>query len=198
MDIFLDNLKLIWVNSFLAIVAVLFGWLMSRADSVFAKIWTGFLWLIFLPNTIYILTDITHLFEQWNKVDTLFKLILIIQYAIFSAFGIITFVISIYFFQKLLERKSTNRQKKGIKRSTGIAIFILNFIVGFGVMLGGIRRTNSWYIFTDPLRVFEDSLNLISSQELLILVFGVGILANLFYFLMADIVATWDKKYLKK
>lgn len=194
MEIFLNNFTFIWINSALALVAILFGWLMSKADSTFAKLWTGFLWLIFLPNTIYILTDISHLFEDWPKVDSLFKLILIFQYALFSIFGIITFVISVYFFQKLLEKK----RKKGIKISTITAICILNFIVGFGVVLGGIRRTNSWYIFTNPSRVLEDVLNLIYSQELLILSLGVGLLANLIYFITAETVSTWGKKYFKK
>jgi len=178
----------------LALVAILFGWLMSKANSTFAKLWTGFLWLIFLPNTIYILTDISHLFEDWPKVGNLFKLILIFQYSLFAIFGIITFVISTYFFQRLLEGK----RKKGIKTTTIIAICILNFIVGFGVVLGGIRRTNSWYIFTNPSRVLEDTLNVIYSQELLILSLGIGILANFIYFLMLESIATWGKKYLKK
>ncbi|KKQ37556.1 MAG: hypothetical protein US55_C0029G0010 [Candidatus Levybacteria bacterium GW2011_GWC2_37_7] len=194
MEIFLSNFIFIWINSVLALVAILFGWLMSKANSTFAKLWTGFLWLIFLPNTIYILTDITHLFEDWPKVGNLFKLILIFQYSLFAIFGIITFVISTYFFQRLLEGK----RKKGIKTTTIIAICILNFIVGFGVVLGGIRRTNSWYIFTNPSRVLEDTLNVIYSQELLILSLGIGILANFIYFLMLESIATWGKKYLKK
>jgi len=193
-EIFLSNFIFIWINSVLALVAILFGWLMSKANSTFAKLWTGFLWLIFLPNTIYILTDITHLFEDWPKVGNLFKLILIFQYSLFAIFGIITFVISTYFFQRLLEGK----RKKGIKTTTIIAICILNFIVGFGVVLGGIRRTNSWYIFTNPSRVLEDTLNVIYSQELLILSLGIGILANFIYFLMLESIATWGKKYLKK
>jgi len=197
-EIFLNNFIFIWINSALALVAILFGWLMSKADSAFAKIWTGFFWLIFLPNTIYILTDISHLLEDWPKVDDLFKLILILQYSLFSIFGIITFIISVYFFQKLLERKSAGSRRKGIKTTTIIAICILNFIVGFGVVLGGIRRTNSWHIFTDPPRVLEDVLNLIYSQELLILSLGVGLLANLIYFIMAETVATWGKEFLKK
>jgi len=193
-EIFLSNFIFIWINSVLALVAILFGWLMSKANSTFAKLWTGFLWLIFLPNTIYILTDISHLFEDWPKVGNLFKLILIFQYSLFAIFGIITFVISTYFFQRLLEGK----RKKGIKTTTIIAICILNFIVGFGVVLGGIRRTNSWYIFTNPSRVLEDTLNVIYSQELLILSLGIGILANFIYFLMLESIATWGKKYLKK
>lgn len=190
MDVFLNNFTFIWINSVLALVAILFGWLMSKADSIFAKLWTGFLWLIFLPNTIYILTDITHLFEDWPKVDDLFKFILILQYSLFAIFGIITFVISVYFFQKLMKGKS--------KTLNFSAICILNFVVGFGVVLGGIRRTNSWYIFTNPSRVLEDALSIVYSWELLILSLGIGLLANLIYFTTAETVSTWGKKYLKK
>lgn len=193
MDIFLSNFNFIWINSALALVAILFGWLMLKVKSPYFKLLHGFLWLLFLPNTIYILTDVSHLFEDWSKVDNLFRLILIFQYALFSIFGIITFVVATYFFQRLLEGK-----KKGIKASTIAAICVLNFIVGFGVILGGIRRTNSWYIFTNPSRVMEDVLNLIYSQELLVLSIGVGILANLIYFLMIETVATWGKKYFER
>jgi len=193
-DIFLLNFTFIWINSALALIAILFGWLMLKSKSPYTKILHGFFWLLFLPNTIYILTDISHLFEDWPKVDNLFKFILILQYALFSIFGIVTFAVATYFFQRLLE----GRRKKGIKISTVIAIFILNFIVGFGVILGGIRRTNSWYIFTNPSRVLEDALNLIYSQDLLVLSLGVGVLANLIYFVMAETVATWGKKFLKK
>ena len=165
---------------------------MVKARSKFAKTLYGFIWFIFLPNTIYILTDVTHLFEDWSKVDNLFRTILIIQYGLFSIVGIITFSAAVYFIQKLLQRN-----KKVIKPTTITAIIILNFIVGFGVILGGIERTNSWHIFTNPSRVLEDSLDLIYSQELLILSLGVGVFANLVYFLMAETVVKWSKKFFK-
>lgn len=198
MDIFLNNFNFIFINSFLALVAVLFGWLMSKASSTFAKVWTGFIWFIFLPNTIYILTDISHLFEQWSKVNSLFKFILIIQYSLFLIFGVISFIISVHFFHKLLEGKFAGWKLEKMKPSTFVVICALNFIVGFGVILGGIERTNSWYIFINPSRVLEDSLNLIYSQELLILSIGIGVLANLTYFLTIETIATWGKKLFKK
>jgi len=167
---------------------------MIKGHSVFAKALYGFIWFVFLPNTIYILTDITHLFEDWPKVDNLFRGILIIQYGLFSIVGIITFVAAIYFFQKLLQEKG----RKGIRPTTIIAICILNFIVGFAVVLGGIERTNSWHIFTHPSRVLEDSLDLFYSQELLMLSLAIGAFANLTYFIMAETVATWGKKFFKK
>lgn len=196
MDIFLNNFNFILINSFLALVAVLFGWLMSKANSFFAKIWTGFIWFIFLPNTIYILTDISHLFEQWSKVDNLFKFILIIQYLLFSIFGIISFIISVHFFHKILGGKSAGWKIEKMKPSTFVIICILNFIVGFAVILGGIERTNSWHVITNPSRVLEDTLNLIYSKDLLILSLGIGLLANAVYFVMAETVASWGKKIL--
>jgi len=187
MEIFLNNFNFIWVNSLLAIIAVLFGWLMLKPYSKFIRIFCGFLWFIFLPNTIYILTDISHLFEDWPKINTLFKIILLIQYSIFSTFGIITFVVAVYFFQRVLEKRNP-------KSSTFLPICILNFLVGFAVILGGIERTNSWYIFTDPLRVIADVIDVFSSFEMLILTAGVGILANVLYFLMLESIITWGKK----
>ena len=193
MEIFLYNFNFIWFNSFLALISVVFGWLMIKARKKFAKILYGFIWLIFLPNTIYILTDITHLFEDWPKVDNLLRAILIIQYTLFSIVGIITFTIAVYFFQKLLDRKS----KKKMKPSTFVSICILNFMVGFAVVLGGIQRTNSWHIFTDPIRVANDVLDVLSSKELLMLSLGIGVFANLVYFLMAETVVKWSKKFFK-
>ena len=176
----------------MALIAVIFGWLMVKARSKFARYIHGFIWFIFLPNTIYILTDITHLFEDWSKVNDFFRTLLVIQYALFAILGIITFTIAINYFRKVLDRGS-----KQMKISTIFAICLLNLMVGFGVVLGGIQRTNSWYVITDPSRVFEDALNLIYSQELLMLSIGVGLFNNAVYFLMAETVATWGKKFFR-
>ena len=196
MENFLNNFNFIWFNSYLALVAVLFGWLMSKANSTFAKLWTGAIWLLFLPNTIYILTDVSHLFEDWPKVDNLFRGILIVQYGLFSLVGIFTFIISVYFFQKLLQGKSAGRRKK-IQPSTYLAIIFLNFLVGFGVIMGGIERTNSWHLFTDPVRVIEDVVDVLTSQELLLLSIGTGLLANLIYFFLVDTLIGWVRKFIK-
>ncbi|MDP2637666.1 MAG: DUF1361 domain-containing protein, partial [Candidatus Levybacteria bacterium] len=139
MEIFIDNFNYMLLNSFLALIAVIFGWLMLQKYPRFLQLLFGILWLIFLPNTIYILTDISHLIEDWQRLDDLFKIIVTIQYLIFSIFGIITFIFSTYFFQQLLEGKTPGWRIKHSRFSALFAIFILNFIVGFGVILGGIQ-----------------------------------------------------------
>ena len=71
-------------------------------------------------------------------------------------------------------------------------------MVGFAVVLGGIERTNSWHVFTDPIRVANDILDMISSKEMLMLSVGVGLLANIIYFLSVETIATLGKKLLRK
>lgn len=192
-EIFLYNFNFIWFNTFLALIAVFFGWRMLKARSKFAIYVHGFIWFIFLPNTIYILTDIAHLFEDWTKVNDFFRTILVAQYTLFAIVGIISFTVAVNYFRKLLDRNS-----KKMKISTILTICLLNFIVGFGVVLGGIERTNSWYVITDPSRVLEDALDLIYTEELLMLSIGVGLFNNAVYFIMTETVATWDKKFFKK
>ena len=197
MDIFLYNFDFIWFNSFLALISVLLGWLMHKTSSKYLRVFYIFSWLIFLPNTLYILTDITHLFEVWAKLESLFKLLLIIQYALFSILGILTFIYSIYLFQELLEGKSRSKKKKR-KITTFISILIINFMVGFAMMLGGIQRTNSWDVVTNPGKVINDVFTVLSSREMMILSLGFGIIANIIYFYFEDPVVKWGNKYLKR
>lgn len=193
MDVFLHNFNYLLFNTFLAMIAVWFGFLMLKPFPNYIRFFCGFIWLIFLPNTLYLLTDITHLPEDWPKVDGVFKIILMLQFSFFAIVGIITFILAVYFFQIFLEGKSSSRQKN-IKLRTLILISILNFLVGFGIILGGIQRIHSWYIFSNPLKVIEDLVTVINSKELLTLSFGFGILANIIYFLLVEKAKEWNKK----
>lgn len=197
MDVFLQNTNYLLFNTFLALIAVWFGLLMLKPFPNYVRFLCGFIWLIFLPNTIYLLTDLTHLPEDWPKVDGIFKIILMLQFSFFAIVGIITFILAVYFFQILLEGKSSSR-RKNIKLTSLILISILNFLVGFGIILGGIQRIHSWYIFSDPLKVIDDLVTVINSKELLTLSFGFGILANIIYFLFIEKAREWNKKFFRK
>ncbi|MBI2049540.1 DUF1361 domain-containing protein [Candidatus Roizmanbacteria bacterium] len=176
MSVFLFNLEFMAFNLFLALIPVAFGYLMLKAKNVKLKALYGFIWFIFLPNTAYILLDLIHFYDQWPKVNYLFKPILISQYIVFILTGVITFIYAVYFFEKLLSGK------KGRKFDIFAILFILNFIIGFGVILGFTQRTNSWYIFSQPVRVLEDTLTLFYFPNLIIGSLAFGILANILYF----------------
>ncbi len=177
MKVFLFNIEYMSFNLFLALIPVLFGYLMLKAKNSKLKLFYGFIWLLFLPNTAYLLMDIIHLFEQWTKVDYFFKILIISQYILLLFLGVITFIYAVYFFEKMI-----SKAKKARSFDVSLVIFVLNLLIGFGVILGYTQRTNSWYIFTQPIRVIEDTLNLLNSPNLIAASLVFGILANLLYF----------------
>ncbi len=59
---------------------------------------------------------------------------------------------------------------------------IFNFAIAFAVVLGKIERTHSWYVFTQPLRVVLDIVDVLTSPMLLGFVVGFGVFLNLIYF----------------
>src|SRR5438045_2538050 len=86
----------IWMayNISLAMIPVFLGWFMLEARRGWIKVLFGFFWFIFLPNSIYLFVDITHLFEQWNLVDSLGKIVLLFEYIILLFAGLLTYIYS--------------------------------------------------------------------------------------------------------
>ena len=66
MSILLENMPMIGVNSFLALIPILFGWLMLKTRQTLLQVAFALMWFSFLPNTLYILTDLRYLPEQWT------------------------------------------------------------------------------------------------------------------------------------
>jgi uncharacterized membrane protein len=91
MNVLLDNMPMIGVNSFLAIIPVLCGWLMVKTRQKFLLVALALLWFAFLPNTLYILTDLRYLPEQWTVMSTVGKLGLAGQYILYALFGLSCF-----------------------------------------------------------------------------------------------------------
>lgn len=171
-------------NAILAIISVILGWLICKKKKTAIQWLLVIVWLIFIPNTLYVLTDLTHLAEQWVILYGLEKFIVIMQYFFLIVFGVATFVISLYFFECMLTRLF---QKKISASAIHSIIGSMNFVIGFGVIMGRVQRTNSWHIFTNPLRVYDDSIQIISSPLLLIGVIAFGLIGNIIYFSMRDV-----------
>lgn len=178
--------NIVWMtwNILLAASSVLFGWLLTRPYQRTVSSLLAFLWLVFVPNTIYIITDLSHLSEQWNIAGVIEKPILIVQYSALIAIGIAAFVVSLYFFEYGLNRFFSHKISENILASLIAAV---NFAIAFGVMVGRVQRTNSWEVFTNPGRVYYDIVQTLSSPTLLVLVFVFGVLGNIIYFSFRDI-----------
>jgi uncharacterized membrane protein len=192
----LFNLGFLSFNLFLAVIPVIFGKIMIMSISWLIRSISGFIWFFFVPNTLYLLTDLDHLSKQFFKADFLFKFILPLQYAVFVILGILAFIIAVNFLEILIEGRVVKSKK--IHPASIFVITVLNFLIGFAIILGGIQRVNSWEVITNPVKVINESLAIFNSQELMLLSIGFGILANIIYFVFRDKIVLKIKKYLKK
>jgi len=142
----------------------------------------GILWLIFLPNAPYIVTDLIHI-GVVRAVPVLYDSVLLFT----SAWvGLLLGMNSIFHIEKILLSKYSQ------KITSAIIAFIL-LLTSFGMYLGRFFRFNSWDIFTSPLSSFDKlSKNLSSSPyhiEALVYIL-------LFYFFIHVSYVSW--KYSNK
>ncbi len=165
-------------NIFLALLALGFGYFFIISKYKFAKYLSGILWLLFLPNTIYIFTDLVHLIDQWAIVDWDIKIVLVLQYLVFQIVGFVTFAFSMYPFEKIILTWKYFRSRKIL------VLILFNFFIAFGMVLGRVERINSWEVFTDPVKVLRSGLHVFNSLDLFGLMLLFGILCNCFYFLV--------------
>ena len=149
-------LYLIW-NLFLAWVPLLIAFQLQQFYLRFPKRYSVILliscmWLLFFPNSPYIITDLIHL-NTGNAVPIWYDAILIFAFALA---GLITGFISLYFIHEVLDcffHKPVN---------WGIISFVF-VLSGYGIYLGRVLRWNSWDLFTRP------KLLLLDVQEKLII-----------------------------
>ena len=179
----------IWIteNILLAIIAVILGWLALKTNRIMLRGIFSFLWLLFIPNTSYMLSDIIHLPEQLPLVKEGDVIMLVFQYVILVIAAIVTFMLSLYPFEKII--KQTVKQKKQNNVYTTFALlFFVNFIIAFGIVIGRVQRTNSWEVFTNIGKVIRDIVHVLISQDLIFLVLFFGLLNNFIYFSLRGIM----------
>ena len=136
-------LFLIW-NLFLAWIPLFFIQQIDVFKSNYWKVSILFLTILFLPNSIYIFTDIFHL--KKNLVAPIwYDLVLFLT---FSILGMI-------YFSKTLKQIMENLRMFVFKEQNLKLIKItLIFLCSFGVYLGRFLRLNSWDLFTKPTYIF--------------------------------------------
>lgn len=111
--------------------------------------WTIFsLWLLFIPNSFYILTDLYHLEDGENDflVPLWYDLILIVS---FAWNGLVMGILSLRRMEKLMEVQV--RLKYEV-----LFIFPVMGLNGLGVYIGRYLRFNSWDLFLNPFELIRD------------------------------------------
>lgn len=134
-------------NLLLALIPFIIALFIYKNPEIMAKTWSKlgftFLWLLFLPNAPYIITDFVHL--QLSS-----PILFLIDFTTILAFALTGFLSGIYSFKIMLELYRLSYTKKVVR----IFAIVISFLCGFGVYLGRIIRLNSWDVFTNPWKTF--------------------------------------------
>lgn len=139
---------LVW-NLFLAWIPFLISFLLVRQKmKIHFVLLAPFIavWLLFLPNAPYLITDLIHLRPRdgvplWYDATILF---------VFAFLGLMLGIVSSLFIHELV-KKYIGPFKAWLFLST---CFTLS---GYGVYLGRFLRWNSWDLFVNPVELLRDS-----------------------------------------
>jgi len=173
---------LLW-NLFLAWLPLIFAWaLFRRTPKGLNWSWLNFilfaLWLLFLPNAFYLVSDYIHLGET-GEIGLMYDLVLIGTYA---WCGFVLGYTSLY----LIHKRTI--QRFGQKAHwLPIACLMLS---GFAIYLGRYLRWNSWDIITNPFGILFDVSNSIINPINHSLTFSATLL--FFSFLAAIYFVLWQ------
>ncbi|PSL49658.1 putative membrane protein [Chitinophaga niastensis] len=139
--------SLVW-NLFLAYVPfAITRWMEKHPQQIRNRYsWYSYfiLWLLFIPNAPYILTDLFHLFD--GGVPLWFDLFVIFS---FAWNGMMLGYISI----RSMENMWSQRHSRW---PVWMFTFPVMFLCGMGVYIGRFLRYNSWDVIKDPLTLLGD------------------------------------------
>ncbi len=141
------NLFLAWIPFLLAMAL---SEMNNNGNSRIKKLGVFSAWLLFFPNSPYILTDLFHL-RLRSEIPLWFDLVLILS---FAWNGLLLGYSSLFEIQKILRRRLS-------ANVVNFFISCLMVLCSFGIYLGRYPRYNSWDILTNPITLFSDIFNML-------------------------------------
>lgn len=142
---------LVW-NVFLALIPYMITMYLNTKHSLNSLkllIWVS-VWILFLPNAPYIVTDLMHI-RLGNSSLLWLDIIVVLS---FASTGLLLFYLTIIDMQSVVATKYSRLPIKGLTYS----IILLS---GFGVYLGRFLRYNSWEIISQPQYLLSDIIAII-------------------------------------
>lgn len=174
---------LIW-NLFLAWLPLLFvAGLLSVIKSKGWTSWPGIaltlLWLSFLPNSFYMVSDFIHL-QDYSRVNIVFDAV---TFASFVLTGLLIGFTSLY----LVHTELAKRLRPASAWAWVAAVLALS---SFAIYLGRDLRMNSWDVLTSPAGILFDVSDPVVNPRAHALAFTTTL--TFFVFLMSLYIVAWQ------
>jgi uncharacterized membrane protein len=137
------NLALAWIPFVYAFIA--YRLYKSRFHNLLLIAACAMIWLLFLPNAPYLLTDLIHLRVENNPIFW-YDLLMLLW---FSWTGFLLGFASLYLMQQVVA--------DALGRAAGwVFVFASLSLSSFGIYIGRFLRWNSWDVFNNPVPLFLD------------------------------------------
>jgi uncharacterized membrane protein len=147
-----DSLRyvfLIWNLILAALSPLLAWWLVERARQYGWKKWQqislAIAWVVFLPNSFYVITDFIHL-RQTYEASFLYDIVMLMS---FSVCSLIMGLMSIYIVHSELAKVLP-------KKKLWLGLGLLFLVSSFAITLGRFTRWNTWDIIFKPAGLLFD------------------------------------------
>ena len=182
------NLFLAWIPFLLALLIYKYFYKMPGEKSrrpiyIISLIILISLWLIFLPNTYYIVTDFIHL-KDTKVIGLWYDLLLISSFA-FN--GMMLGFASTFLVQKVLIKRIGYQ-------FAWLFIMITFFLSSFGIYLGRFLRWNSWDVIANPLYLMWDIYRSIFTPGILSKSYGITIIFSIMLLVIYAIIWEFGKE----
>lgn len=139
--------------------------------------WLGFfIFITFLPNAPYVLTDIIHLYRNIRQDTSVWVLTLTIvpQYVIYMLIGFQAYVLSVL-------RMTEYLQKNQWGKYINIVEIFTHLLMAIGIYIGRFQRFNSWDILAQPDILMEDMINTLTAKQPILVILVTTVILAVMY-----------------
>ncbi len=171
-----------FILAFIPFVLAFYLFKVSHHRSVFWWLLLG-VFIVFLPNSAYVLTDIIHLIAAIKSPEISSRYLLFVLVPFYVVFLLINFefyVISIQWADKYLAQSKLSFLRKAF-------VPVIHLLAAIGVYLGRFQRLESSDIIHQPIMVFRDVLFDISGGKSVLVIIALFVLFYLLYQLVSRV-----------
>ena len=142
---------LVW-NLFLATVPYLISLQLVKRPAIswWKFIPVSFAWLLFIPNSFYMLTDLFHLHDS-NAAPLWYDLLLIVSFA-WNA--LVMGILSVRHMEKMMAVRLPGMPG-------WMFLYLVMALNALGIYIGRFLRFNSWDVVSDPFALIADTVHIV-------------------------------------